>query len=395
MITVDKHPLFSLGFRPLYIAGCSWACIAIAIWVFAPHWTVQPLAGVAWHAHEMLWGFIATIAMGFLLTASATWTGINPSKGWHLASLCVLWLAARLGYLLAGQTGFWIAALCDFAFFALSALALLRVVARSKSRRNYGIPLLALGLGISHALYVMAALDQRYDELMRQFGMGLICMAILALLIARRVIPFFTMRAIPGVTLPMCTRSGHVQLFCAAAALAGMAAHYATLAAVFLALAGAISLWQLGHWQTVGVYRRPLLWILHLGYAVMAVGLLLAAAQLAGMTQGSFTRMAAPAHMLGMGGFCLLIIGMVSRTSLGHLGRPMALDRSMLLSYVAMVAAVALRIAALWPSNAYQPLLHASAFCWILSLGLYLWRFTPWLVRPRPDAGAPAIPTTR
>ncbi len=391
MIHVDKHPLFSLGFRPLYIAGCAWACIAVAIWVFAPQWAAQPLSGVAWHAHEMLWGFIATIAMGFLLTASATWTGLNPSKGKHLAVVCALWLIARIGYLFAGQTGFWIAATCDFAFFAVSGIALAQVIIRSKSKRNYGIPLLALGLGISHALYVMAALDQRHEELMRQFGLGLICMAILALLIARRVIPFFTMRAIPGVTLPMCTRSGHAQLVCAVVALAAVATRHPMPAAVFLALSGALSLWQLWHWQTPGIYRRPLLWILHLGYAVMAIGLLLAAAQLAGITQGSFARMAAPAHMLGMGGFCLLIIGMVSRTSLGHLGRPMALDRSMLASYVAMVAAVALRLAALWPSGAYLSLLHASAFCWILSLGLYLWRFTPWLLRPRPDTGGPTI----
>ncbi len=386
MTGFDKEAFLSLGFRPLYIAGCLWACIAIIIWVFAPQVAAQPLAGVAWHAHEMLWGFIATIAMGFLLTASATWTGLNPAKGRQLAGLCMLWLIARIAYLAGGSAGFWIAVACDFSFFALCAVVLLKVVVRSKNKRNYGIPLLALGLGASHLLYTTAALANSYEDLMRQFSLGLICMAILALLIARRVIPFFTMRAIPGVELPMCTRSGHIQLLCATVALIGTAMAYEVLAAVFLALTGAISLWQLWHWQTRQVYSRPLLWILHLGYAVMAIGLILAAAQMLGLAQGSFARMAAPAHVLGMGGFSLLIIGMVSRTSLGHLGRPMAMDGSMLFSYIAMVAAIVLRIAALWPSSLYQPLLHASAFCWILSLGLYLWRFTPWLVRPRPDA---------
>jgi uncharacterized protein involved in response to NO len=388
MTGFDRQAFFSLGFRPLYLAGCLWACIAIGIWVYAPQLASQPLAGVAWHAHEMLWGFIATIAMGFLLTASATWTGLNPAKGHYLAGLCALWLVARIAYLVAGNTGFWIAVVCDFSFFALCAIALLRVVAQSRNRRNYGIPLLALGLGASHAFYATAALTRSYEDLMRQFNVGLICMAILALLIARRVIPFFTMRAIPGTELPMCTRSGHIQLFCATVALIGTATGHQTFAAIFLGLTGLVSVWQLWHWQTRQVYRRPLLWVLHLGYAIMALGLILAAAQMLGLTQGSFARMAAPAHVLGMGGFSLLIIGMVSRTSLGHLGRPMELDRSMLYSYFAMIAAIVLRIAALWPSSLYLSLLHASAFFWILSLGLYLWRFTPWLVRPRPDTSS-------
>ena len=55
--------------------------------------------GLAWHAHEMLWGFVATIAVGFLLTAGANWTGRNSLRGNALAALCLVWLAARAGYL--------------------------------------------------------------------------------------------------------------------------------------------------------------------------------------------------------------------------------------------------------------------------------------------------------
>src|SRR5690606_5568928 len=86
---VKKGPqleaFLELGFRPLYIAGCAWALLSVAIWIFTPQWLSGPLTGAAWHAHEMLWGFVATIAVGFLLTASATWTGVNPLKGVPLA----------------------------------------------------------------------------------------------------------------------------------------------------------------------------------------------------------------------------------------------------------------------------------------------------------------------
>jgi uncharacterized protein involved in response to NO len=83
---------------------------------------------------------------------------------------------------------------------------------------------------------------------------------------------------------------------------------------------------------------------------------------------------------------------MVTRTALGHLGRPLAVDRSMVSSYGLMLAAVALRLGALHPSALSGLLLQAAALCWITALALYLWRFTPWMIRPRPEQAAkPAI----
>lgn len=60
---------------------------------------------------------------------------------------------------------------------------------------------------------------------------------------------------------------------------------------------------------------------------------------------------ALPVHMIAMAGFSVLIIGMVTRTALGHLGRPLAADRSMFVSYALMLIAAALRLAAIAPSD--------------------------------------------
>src|SRR5690606_2493688 len=109
------------------------ALISIAIWIFAPGWTSAPLAGVVWHAHEMLWGFIATIAVAFLLTASATWTGFNPLKGRWLALISVLWIVARGGYLVGGDVATHIACASELAFFVVSAFCLMRVMVKGKS----------------------------------------------------------------------------------------------------------------------------------------------------------------------------------------------------------------------------------------------------------------------
>ena len=61
-------------------------------------------------------------------------------------------------------------------------------------------------------LYLLAALGGDYGLLMQRFNAGLLCMAVIALLVARRVIPFFAMRALPGLQLPLHEKSSWVQL---------------------------------------------------------------------------------------------------------------------------------------------------------------------------------------
>ncbi|VFR46792.1 NnrS protein involved in response to NO [plant metagenome] len=371
-----------MGFRPLYLCGCAWALVSVWVWVFAPGWLTGTLGGVLWHAHEMLWGFIATIAMGFLLTAGANWTGVNPLKGPSLGALVAVWLTARVAYLLPWLPAFWIGALADALFFACAALALGRAIYRTRNQRNYGVPVLALGLGVTHVLYVLAAQQGDYALVLRHFHSGMLCMAIVTLLVARRVIPFFASRAVPGLQLPMHTRSGHWQLAASVLAAGFGILQWAVPMAVALAAAGGIALVQWLAWRPLAVRRVPLLWILYAGYGALGVGLLVAAAHALGWV----ARTAWPAHVIGVGGFSVLIIGMATRTALGHLGRPLKTDRCMVASFVLIVLAALLRLAALWPSPATLGLLHASAGAWVLGFGLYLWRFAPWLIRPRADA---------
>ncbi len=368
-----------LAFRPLYLGGTAWAVIAIAIWIYAPHALTGPLHGVAWHAHEMLWGFIGTIAVAFLMTAGANWTGINPLKNGALAVVCVLWLIARLGFLFGGDALYKVAMAAELGFFLLAAAAMMRSVHRARNARNYAVPWLLAGLGGADALYLLAARGGDYALLMQRFNTGLLVMALIALLIARRVIPFFAMRAVTGLVIPMQTRLGQVQLGACAIAIISLLAGWHWLVAAGLGLAGAIALLQTVRWKPLAVRANPLLWILYIGYAALGIGLLVAACAAAGAN----LRPAVPVHVIGMAGFCVLIIGMLTRTALGHLGRPLAVDRSILASYVLMLAAVALRLIALSPSAFTLVALQLSAAAWIAAFALYLWRFAPMLIRPR------------
>ncbi len=372
-----------LGFRPLYLAGTGWALIAVAIWVFAPHWAAGPLAGVAWHAHEMLWGFVATIAVGFLLTAGANWTGRVPLAGTALGVLLALWVLARAGFLVGTTAAFYVAATAELLFFTAAAVAMARVVWGTRNRRNYVVPPMMLALAVADALF-LASLDD-WTATLRAFNAGLLVMALIALLVARRVIPFFAMRAVAGLQIPMHDATARAQLVAGVVAVLALLAGWPWLLAAGAGTAGALALWQVLAWRPAAVRSRPILWILYAGYTGLGVGLLAAAAQAAGVPM----RAAWPVHLVAMAGFSVLIIGMVTRTALGHLGRALELDRSMVASYWLVIAAVVLRLAALWPTAASPLLLQASALAWVAAFAAYLWRFTPWMIRPRPDRPPP------
>src|SRR3546814_4405874 len=76
-------PLLRLGFRPFFLLGAVWAVLALALWLAALAGLATvggPYGAVAWHAHEMVYGFAAAILGGFLLTAVPGWT-MQPKLG--------------------------------------------------------------------------------------------------------------------------------------------------------------------------------------------------------------------------------------------------------------------------------------------------------------------------
>ncbi|WP_446911542.1 NnrS family protein, partial [Klebsiella pneumoniae] len=83
-----------------------------------------------------------------------------------------LWCLARLTFLWGGDTAFRIGAASESAFFIISAFCLMRVMVKGQSRRNYGLPLLVLGLGLINMLYLQAVLAGDYGLLIDRFNLG-------------------------------------------------------------------------------------------------------------------------------------------------------------------------------------------------------------------------------
>src|SRR5690606_34598277 len=96
---------------------------------------------VAWHAHEMLFGYAVAALSGFLLTTIPNWTGRLPVSGRSLLALLLLWLTGRLAMAMPNGPGIVIVGTLDSAFLVVLAAVVAREVLAGKNWRNLKIVL--------------------------------------------------------------------------------------------------------------------------------------------------------------------------------------------------------------------------------------------------------------
>jgi len=143
--------LFSYGFRPFFLGGAMWAALGVLLWLpqyFAELSLPTAFTPLDWHIHEMLYGYVAAIVTGFLLTAIPNWTGRLPVNGYPLAGLSALWLAGRIAVAGSAIWGAEFAAVIDVAFLATLAAVALREIVAGKNWRNLRV-LIVLGVLIA------------------------------------------------------------------------------------------------------------------------------------------------------------------------------------------------------------------------------------------------------
>ena len=347
-------PLFRLGFRPFFLGGALLALFAVPLWLLALHGYLagwQPAGGwLAWHRHEMLFGFGLAIVAGFLLTAVQNWTGQPSLSGKPVALLAGVWLAARVAWLADAPLAILIP--LELAFPLLTAVVMGRLLWRAKQQRNYPIVgVLALLAAVDAE--VLVGLARPDDGLQRQgVWAGLWLVAAMMTIIGGRVIPFFTRRGLrrqgdipPIVRLDQGLLGGTVLVAVLQATGPGLTPHIG-LAALFAAL-GAGHAVRLVRWFDRELHTAPLLWSLHAAYAWLAV----ACFSMAGWHLGLFVSPSPALHALTVGGMSGLILAMISRVSLGHTGRDLVPPKGMALGFglLQLGALARVAVAPLWP----------------------------------------------
>lgn len=377
--------LFRLGFRPFFLFGSAFSIFALAYFILWMSGIVSTWPSVwdalIWHRHEMLFGYTGAIIAGFLLTAVPNWTGHPTPKGRNLMLLALLWLAGRVAVLFSASLPAILVAVIDVSFFAVCAASIAPALIKSKNHRNYFFILLLTGLSVANGLTHTHA-DESAELAALGITLALDIIIMIMLIIGGRVIPFFTERPL-GISIPRAPRLEKAALMAAMLGLAVEASGASHSIAGILVLASALlNGWRLATWQSIKTLRMPLLWVLHLGFAWIVVGFALKGMELIDLDVPPIVA----AHAFTAGGIGVLTLGMMVRVSLGHSGRSLVVGKSMTLAFAVINLAALCRVFGIWffPSLTMRFLEASSAF-WLVAFGIFLYHYTPILLRPRLD----------
>ena len=374
---------FALGFRPFFLAAGIWAVLLMALWIGVLLGSID-LGGwspLVWHGHEMLFGFSVAVIAGFLLTAAQNWTGIRTPSGAPLAALFLLWLAGRLGFLIPGLPPT-LVALVDMAFLPLLAAVLALPIIKARQLHNYPFPLMLLVLTAANALVHLEVLGWTDSTASLGLHLGVYVVVTMIVVMSGRVIPSFTDNKLRtrARRWPAIERS--VLPVTLAALLASLFAPDLIVTALLATLAALVHFIRLAGWYTHKFWAEPLLWILHLGYAWIALGFALLALSASGVDGAAGSAL----HAFTAGGIGVLTLGMMARVSLGHTGRLLEPVPLMTLAFIEIGLAALLRVAVpLFFPASHAAAMTASGLLWMVGFGLFVVLYAPVLLRPRVD----------
>ncbi|MCK5924041.1 MAG: NnrS family protein, partial [Methylococcales bacterium] len=275
----------------------------------------------------------------------------------------------------------WIA-LVDLAFLPCLAYAIAKPILSSGNHKNLIVVALLIFMTLANGLIHLQLLGFTVET--ANFGnrLMLVTTVLLILLISGRVFPFFTERALSGYRVQQWPIINDASLFATAFLFfidaLFPAATIVNLIAGACVILHAIRFWG---WYTHRIWYVPLLWVIYLGYLWMIVGFIL-------MATGSQHRMigSLATHAFTVGGIGVLTLGMMARVSLGHTGRLLQCSKPIVIAFVLLNLAVALRVLGpIWLPVEYTNLVTWAAGLWIVAFTLFLLTYLPILLTPRAD----------
>jgi uncharacterized protein involved in response to NO len=381
-----RYPaLFSYGFRPFFLLGALYAGGTILFWLplfYGRLATLTAFAPVDWHVHEMLFGYLAAIVTGFLLTAIPNWTGRLPLQGFPLLVLVALWLAGRLAVFFSAIFDWRIVMLADCAFLLAVAAATGREIVAGRNWRNLKVLVPVSVLLAANVVFHAEAHFAGISDVSRRLGIG--AAILLIMIIGGRIIPSFTRnwlaRENPGRLPAPFDRFDLAAIAVSAVAIAAWVVFPLHPASGALLLgAAAMNLLRLLRWSGDRARRDALVLILHLAFAFVPVGFLLNG--LAALSPETVPQ-AAGLHAFGVGAIGCMTLAVMTRATLGHTGHALEAGPGTIALYGAILMAAGFRIAAAClPWN--DTLLALSAVAWAFAFLGYAALFGGMLVRPR------------
>ncbi len=384
-------PLLTVGFRPFFLLAAVYASVAVPLWVAAYIGYVSFPEGISpdvWHAHEMLFGITAAIVAGFLLTATPNWTGRLPISGLPLLGLVLLWLASRLGLFAIEPLGFLFGAILSSSFLLSVLFLILREIIASGNYRNLVVATL---FGFYTVGQVASVISLQTDgDPMLGWRIGLAALVALITVVGGRVTPSFTGNWLrkrgTAITIAPFGTIDKMSILISGLALIGWVllpvfeCETSQWIGILFMAAAVMHLVRQSQWRPHRIGAEPLVLILHIGYAFVPAGFLVAG--LAALNMGSITD-DATVHVWAIGAVATMSLAIMTRASRGHTGRTLTAPMSTVTLYVAIVLATAARfLATLWPDGMLPFLILASA-AWVYAFFGFLILYGPMLIGRR------------
>ncbi|MCF7500827.1 NnrS family protein [Pseudoalteromonas sp. L1] len=380
---------FQLAFRPLFFAGGLFSCIALVVWGLVLHGKLlfSPYGGVLfWHSHEMLFGFVCAVIVGFLLTAVQNWTGVRSIHGKKLLLLTSLWLLARIAMVLPFVPK-WCVFVIDMSFLPLAGYWLAQpIILKGQMRNLFFVPILLM-LSATNLLMHLGVVLGVFELYQHGYMSAILLITLLMSVLGGRVIPFFTANAtqtkkVVGKAWLEIAALGSTWgmfflYFC------GLIYYIADeVVGVLFVICALLHCLRAARWHFFKTLSIPLLWSLHLAYWFIPLGILLMGAAYLFELLSISTAF----HALTVGAMGNMILSMMSRVSLGHTGRKLIVKHAIIFAFGAVLVAALLRVfGVLIDAELTLYFISLSVITWCIAYGLFSLVYFPVLTQPRVD----------
>ncbi len=410
-----RHVFFSAPHRVMFFSGAMQGLLTVLFWGVdlgaryaglypAISWSVP----ASWlHAVLMIYGFFSFYIFGFLMTALPKWVGAKEvPRQLYLPAFLLLaggWLLFYIGLFLPPEIPVLFIALLSVAAGWLMVPYALFLAIRggdNPDKRHAKVvtaALLLAWIGVLSFACAFAApvpfLETVFSPVFMttaarlgiEIGIWGFLLPVFAT-VTHRMLPFFTGNVLPFYAVYRPMGLLWILLACLFAHGAGAVGGMQSWLWLPDTIAAAISFWFTWKWQLRRSFASHLLAMHHVAHLWQGIALSLYAAQSVAHALGVNVGGLAPLHVLTLGYFTSVLIGMATRVTLGHSGRSINSDVWGWRLFWCFQGIVLLRFAGEFLAlPGFMNLFWWSAILWVVIFALWCRIYVPMYLTPRPD----------
>jgi len=379
------HPLLRLGFRPFFFASGVIAVVSMLFWIlfYQGMLDVQNVAPQRWHAHEMIFAYASAVIVGFLLTSSRNWTGIQTIYDKPLLALLVLWILGRFLPFVSNEYIEY-QAVIDSSFLLFATVFISYPIVKAKNWNNVSIIAKLLLLFSAHVAYYLGVTGDLNNGAYIGIYAGFYLIISLLLMMSRRLLPFFIERGL-GMTSELKNSKlldlSSLVLFLIFLIVEVFFPSSDKVFAILPLILFLIHAKRMLNWYNKGIWKKSLLWSIYLAYGFLTLGFLI-------NTISYFFNFYPNLDIHSFAfGIALMTLSMMCRVSLGHTGRnvfdpPSQLNTIFILLVLSFVFRVLLPFVSI---ENYGIWIFLSQILWILAFAYFVFIYTPMFFKARVD----------